>query len=263
MFKKQKGEREEDINESWLLPYSDLMTLLLALFIVLFAVSRVDTEKLQAMSQAFNNVFSGGAGVFDKTSDDLKIFDGSDDPVPDVKPSTTPRPTEEAEQDEEAEAEKEKQEQIDALKQSMEEFFAENGMSEYFNVENEANTLVITLDSDILFASGSAELNVKEKNIARQLSDMIHVTQNKGYPLRVQVYGHTDNVAIGSSLKYASNWELSLDRAASFMIAMIEGSKLDPRAFSAIGCGELQPIATNDTPRGRSKNRRVEIIIIY
>ncbi len=63
MFKKQKGEREEDINESWLLPYSDLMTLLLALFIVLFAVSRVDTEKLQAMSQAFNNVFSGGAGV--------------------------------------------------------------------------------------------------------------------------------------------------------------------------------------------------------
>ena len=80
--------------------------------------------------------------------------------------------------------------------------------------------------------------------------------------MQVQVYGHTDNVPIHTA-QYSSNWTLSLDRAASFLAAMIEGSKLDPRAFSAIGCGELNPIGSNDTEAGRSKNRRVEITIIH
>ncbi len=258
MFKKRREEHDSEMNESWLLPYSDLMTLILALFIVLYAASRVDTEKLAAMSQAFQSAFTGGAGIMDGTSEKLKPFEGSDNIIPDANPpAATPGPTAETNQ-----AEDRENENIESLKKDIEDYLIKNGLAGAFNVRIEANMLIVTLDSDVLFPSGSSELDTKERRIARKLSSLILNTQKKGIPMQVQVYGHTDNVPIHTA-QYSSNWTLSLDRAASFLAAMIEGSKLDPRAFSAIGCGELNPIGSNDTEAGRSKNRRVEITIIH
>ncbi len=257
MFKKRREEQDTEMNESWLLPYSDLMTLILALFIVLYAASRVDTDKLKAMSQAFQSVLSGGSGIMDGTTDEMKIFDGGDKIISDGNLSASPSPTAEPEQTEDT-----KQSQIEDLKKSIEKFLSENGMSGSYSVVIKDNMLIITLDSDVLFPSGSSKLDKEDKKIASRLTGLILDTQKEGIPMKIQVYGHTDNVPIHTA-KYSSNWTLSLDRAASFLSAMIEGSDLDPRAFSAIGCGDLNPIASNDTASGRSKNRRVEITIIH
>ena len=78
---------------------------------------------------------------------------------------------------------------------------------------------------------------------------------------RITVSGHTDNVPINTR-EFPSNWELSSQRAVNFMRYLIADNSLKPERFSAIGYGEYRPIMTNETPEGRSKNRRVEVLIM-
>ena len=80
-------------------------------------------------------------------------------------------------------------------------------------------------------------------------------------PRNIIISGHTDNVPIKNS-NFSSNWELSVMRAVNFMSVLIEEGNLDPKWFSAKGFGEFEPVADNDTPAGRSKNRRVEVLVL-
>jgi chemotaxis protein MotB len=123
-------------------------------------------------------------------------------------------------------------------------------------VEN--GVLIIDLVSEILFDSGSVELNASGVDVVKK------VAQGLGQiPYQVVVAGHTDNVAIGSALqaKYPSNWELAGARAASVIRAMKE-SGIPGRRLVAVSFGEYNPVATNETPEGRKKNRRIEFRIV-
>lgn len=247
MNKKPKPEKNET-SESWLLPYSDLMTLLLAVFIVLFAVSSIEKDKAEEIASAFSGIFMGGVGMLDGVTDILN------DPEDMYIDNLTPTPTDQDYYTDTLTA------RINTLDQALRTYFDENQMYNDIEIQTTQEEIKITLDSDILFPPGHAELNSEEKIIAKHIAELIYNAQDMDFAFQVVVSGHTDTVPIGTG--YASNWELSLHRAANFTLAMLTDSQLDPRLFSAVGHGELDPIATNDTPEGRAKNRRVELKII-
>jgi chemotaxis protein MotB len=122
-------------------------------------------------------------------------------------------------------------------------------------VATRAGKLVIQLPNDVLFASGHTELKPAGKESLVELARVIVTVQGRQF----QVAGHTDNVPIRAS-HYASNWELSTARALE-VVKLLVSQGIQARELSAAGYGEFDPIATNDTPDGRGKNRRIEITL--
>ncbi len=118
--------------------------------------------------------------------------------------------------------------------------------------------LVITFVAEVLFDSGKAKLR---PDALEKLAKVARVLNTTVEDLNVGVEGHTDNVPIKYS-KWKSNWELSTARALSVLHYLVEDLGVSPRRVSATGYGEFHPVASNDTPEGRQKNRRVEIVIL-
>ncbi len=114
----------------------------------------------------------------------------------------------------------------------------------------------VKMKDKILFASGSATIGPDGRAALRKLADALRGMQGKS--LRVE--GHTDNVPTGTSSPFASNWELSAARALA-VVHFLQDAGIDPTRISGAGYAEYQPIAPNDTPEGRSQNRRIEIVL--
>jgi chemotaxis protein MotB len=115
----------------------------------------------------------------------------------------------------------------------------------------------VKMKDKILFASGSATLGADGKDALRKVADALRGMQGK----TVRVEGHTDNVPTGASGPFPSNWELSAARALA-VVHFFQDAGVDPTRVSGAGFAEFQPIATNDTPEGRSLNRRIEIVLV-
>jgi chemotaxis protein MotB len=254
--RKKKKREEEHMDESWLVPYSDILTLLLALFIILFAMSSVDAQKFNILSRAFNEMFTGGTGVLNFTSS----VPPSNIDVQNVNKKEITK------NQANLDAAKKNQEKQEALKKDQEELYAiqtkVNNYIQNANLTNKLQTsltsegLLVTIRDNVLFDSGSADVRSQDIQVAQEISSLLVMDP----PRNVIISGHTDNVPIQNS-RYASNWELSVMRAVNFMKIVLQNNSLDPKWFSAKGYGEYQPVASNDTPDGRSKNRRVEILI--
>ncbi|AZS13119.1 flagellar motor protein MotB [Paenibacillus lutimineralis] len=245
-MRKRNQEHEEHADESWLLPYSDLMTLLLAMFIVLFGMSSVNAEKFKAVSDAFNNVLSGGSGILDQSSfnsNDMQSFKVQPKPD-DVKASVN-------------ELRRREQENLEGLKKQLDNYIKQNGLTNDLDTKLNQSQLMITISDKALFPSGEAEVKPDARKLAEAISDMLE--QFPDY--EVIVSGHTDNIPI-SNKEYPSNWDLSSARALNFMKILMLNTQLDPQKFSAIGYGEYHPVSTNESAVGRAQNRRVEVSII-
>lgn len=227
------------MDESWLLPYSDLMTLLLALFIVLFASSSVDEAKFSQISAAFNEIFDGGRGVMNNTA-----------------PTHVPVPKDESEAEEESSSYLEDQKSLSKIQDRVDEYIAVNELENQFETKMTDEGLLVTIRDSILFSPGKAEIRPEYEGIANEISDLLVFDP----PRHIVVTGHTDNVPMNSA-EYASNWELSVSRAVNFLKIIVKNGEINPLLFSAKGYGEFHPIAPNDTVEGRSKNRRVEVLI--
>lgn len=245
MRRRKKEKYEEELNESWLLPYSDLMTLLLALFIVLFSISSVDAEKFQALSKVFNEIFTGGTGVMDYDSLEQKNEKQLSDNSKNKK--------------EEKGAEKQHQEEkkLENIQEKINHFITAKGLGNDLQTSLTSEGLLVTIKDSVLFDSGDATVRKKDVSLAKEISELLVIDP----PHSVIISGHTDNVPIQNS-HYSSNWELSVMRAVNFMKIILENDKLDPRLFSAKGFGEFQPIASNNSNAGKAKNRRVEVLIL-
>lgn len=253
----KKGEHEEETNEKWLLPYSDLMTLLLAVFIVLYAVSMRDSHKMAEMAQAFRGIFSGETSVMEEAGDSGLIdtvtsSNDSDAVIIDIQ-NQQPSKTGEG-------GEGKNREQLENFKDALKTYLLQNNVTGNIGISDESGilTLTLTLASDVLFPRGSAKLNDSQREMARRVAELMDDTQQRGLKMQVKILGYTDNMPINTA-QYPSNWNLSLDRATNFLAAMLEGSNLDPRVFSVVGCGEMDPVDTNDTTEGQQRNRRVEV----
>lgn len=148
--------------------------------------------------------------------------------------------------------------ELEEAKRMLEERLAKEINDKQVLLELAGRGLVITMTDDILFDSGKAKLKSDSHSALKKVASVL----NEKLPDRnIGVEGHTDNVPIRHS-GWRSNWELSTARATSVVHHLIDKCAMEPKRLSAIGYGEYRPIDTNETKTGRSRNRRVEIIIL-
>jgi chemotaxis protein MotB len=260
--KPRKEHHEEHADETWLIPYADLLTLLLALFIVLFASSQIDQKKLEQMSTSFNIAFSGQTFVHDKQNSVQQI-----NPVPQIQPPSINMPNfnvvpAAAPIDERAFL-RETQELLE-VKRKLDAFIAEHGLESYLSTHLTEEGLMIRIKETALFPSGSSAINPTGRLLAEQIAKML-VTLTQ----QVTISGHTDNVPI-NTINFPSNWELSSSRAVNFTRLILSyggvgpngAPLLNPQRFRAVGYSEYRPVETNATDEGRASNRRVEVFIV-
>jgi chemotaxis protein MotB len=263
------ARHEEHVNhEAWAIPYGDLITLLLAFFVVMYAISTLNEGKYRVMSDSLNAAFDGvprsiapiQIGQPTEASSIAPPQPFENDPgSPSVVNLServradaviTPIELMQLEQ-QQAQADV----QLDAIQRQVERALGPMIMSDQVTVTREGLWLEVNIRSDVLFASGSASLSTPARDAIDQLATVLRELPNE---LRIE--GHTDNQPIASAL-FPSNWELSGARAAS-VIRLLEGRGVDPRRMAAIGFGDKRPVADNATPAGRSTNRRVMLVIL-
>ena len=229
-MRKKKEHHEEHVDEAWLLPYSDMLTLLLALFIVMFAMGQTDAAKFNAMSQQFNIIFAGGSGVMQ--------HDGNSVISMEVSPG-------QAEDD-----------KMTEVKKMLEAEITKEGYSDKVKVALNSEGLEISIQDVVLFNTAEAEVKNNLSPLLVQISNLLEGLENK-----VKVVGYTDNVPIKND-KFQSNWELSAMRAINVMNFMVASGEISADKVSIQAYGEYEPKFDNATEAGRAKNRRVEIIVI-
>ncbi len=256
--KKRTNHEEEHIDETWLIPYADLLTLLLALFIVLFASSIIDQQRLDQISKSFSIAFNNGVGLFQNPAlielpesiSSMKERQSAD------RSDNDSTVTEEDVQSYLANMFEQETQQLVELQQQLDTYIEEQGLSSQLETTLNNHQLLITFSDTALYDPASADLKPEAQALARSIGDML-----AGYPeYEIMISGHTDNVPI-NTVRFPSNWELSTMRAVNFMKILLE-SDIDPARVSSAGFGEYRPVADNDTVEGRAANRRVEVSIM-
>ena len=243
-------------DERWLLTYADMITLLVALFIVLWAMSSVNVSKFEEVKLSFaeafsNKIHTGGSSVMET---------GGETPAPTpwsepMKPEPAPIPLTAAPHDGDNKASAVEQEDFRELKAELDREVEKLGLENKIETAVDSRGLAIKLKTDgLLFASGSADLQAGAVSVLQKVGGVL--AHDSGHDLRVE--GHTDNVPVSGA--YPSNWELSTARASAVVRALLAGG-IDEKRFSAAGFADLHPLEKNVTDAGRAENRRVEIIL--
>lgn len=206
------GEAMDEVR--WLLSLSDLLTLLLTFFVLLFAISVPDQKKLADMMQGYGGA-KGGA---------KKAVQGAEDPEATVK-------------------------------KHLKSLISDNNLVNDIDLTSDSRGIVLFSRGDFFFPSGNAELLPDTKLFLNMVAEIIVTVPNT-----VLVEGHTDDIPTHTA-QFPSNWELSTARAAAVVKYFVEEKKIDPKRFIVSGYGEFKP-RVPVTPENRSKNRRVEIVIM-
>ena len=243
-------EHEEHVDETWLVPYSDILTLLLALFIVLFASSQVDQKKFEQMAQAFNSAFQGNPSIFESVRSVPQQTESQPQTIDKVPSALSSLGNERASNFQQETA------QLLEVKRKIDKYIEENNLTGGFGTMLTDDGLLVRIKDSALFESGRADMVPASREYGTAIAKMLATL-----PQKVVVSGHTDNVPINTA-EFPTNWDLSSKRALNFMKYLLsQEQSLQPARFSAIGHGEYRPAAANTTPEGRAQNRRVEVLI--
>ena len=252
------GGGEQESEERWLLTYADMITLLMALFMVLFSITSVNKSKLEVLSKTLQEAFSGkvlpgGTSIRDSGADPKSK--SSPTTVPPI-PAITSLVGKTASASSAAAAAKE-QEDFKKLKAQIDAYARDRNVQDKVQTIIAERGLVIRLLTDnVLFDSGLADLKPEATPV---LSKVASILQQEGHH-KVMVEGHTDVVPIHGSV-FPTNWELSTARA-SRVVRFLISAGVPRHRLSAAGYAALHPIDTNTTAAGRSHNRRVEIVLL-
>lgn len=240
MVRKKKEEAKKG-SPAWMTTYSDLMTLILVFFILLFAFSEVDANKFRMIANSFKGVFDSEAAV-------IPFNEIPSSPVKNIEDPADPK---------EAEEELEKKEQLDDLLKKIKVYLKEHDLEGVITATREERGVVLVLQENVLFDSGKAVIKNEAKPFLEEMAKLI-----KTLPNRIEVEGHTDSQRVIQPSQYISNWNLSGDRAANVVNYFIEQHLLPGERFKIAGYADIQPVATNATEEGRKRNRRVVIVIL-
>lgn len=256
---------EEHVNhEAWAIPYGDLITLLLAFFVVMYAISNVNEGKYRVLSSSIREAFHGTEAqdpAATALSDGLLSAEaligtpGAAALLPLAEQARSDLPIDSEARQRLQDTALQVGAQLDAIQRQVERALGPLILSDQVTVSREGLWIEVDIRSDVLFASGSAVLEAEAREAILQLATVLRELPNE---LRVE--GHTDNQPIASAV-FPSNWELSAGRAAS-VIRLLEERGVDPRRMAAVGFGEKRPIADNTSPVGRAANRRVVLVIL-
>lgn len=251
MARKRKLEEREN-HDRWLVSYADFITLLLALFAVMYAVSQLNEGKYRQVAGSLVTAF--GAQPDRSSTALIKLEPAPSSPV--REPSEEDRAIKKARRL--AEAQRRQQEAMEVIARDVVAAFQpfssliENGQ---VRVIPSSRGLAVEINAKVLFAPGQAVL---EQNSARVLEAVAQVLKDNDHP--VQVEGHTDSIPIVTD-KFPSNWELSAVRASS-VVRLLIASGVEAARLTAVGYGENRPVDSNDTEDGRTRNRRVTVMIL-
>ena len=251
--KRSHEEEEHENHERWLITYADMITLLMAFFIMLFTMSQLDLAKFKEFQQGFasqvsnkeiNLVADGGSGV----------LDGSAGTQEDLIKQAEQVLNEQSKHDLARKLERDRL--LDVEREFVRRVHAA-GLARKVGFRLERRGLIVTIVSDdVLFDVGSADLRGDGRKVLNGLAGVL-----RGMPNDVAVEGHTDNVPISGG-PYRDNWVLSTARATSVLSYLLKGEGIAPSRLSAAGYADQRPVSSNGTHRGRSANRRVEIVIL-
>ena len=232
----------EDAGEGeagWITTFSDMMSLLLTFFILLFSISSVETVKFKQILESIQSALGVENVPEAGTREGLEMVNieaqSKTDAVDEFGGMV--------------------KKELNKIKSSVEEFIEKNQLNGHVSVKVDDRGAVITISDFVLFPEGSATFTPSAKPILKKMTPLL-----KQFPYLVRVEGHTDNLPISNS-KYPSNWELSAARAAGIVRFYVRNG-IDPHRLVAVGYAEFRPIADNSTPEGREKNRRVEIVYV-
>jgi chemotaxis protein MotB len=251
--KKHEEAAEESGMERWLLSYADFITLLMVFFIMMYALSKVDVAKYNAIAQSLSVVLTGSS------IQDLET------PGPSLAPGVTGEQNSGQPEDilkaagQLAEVQKQIEkfiriDKIDGSSIAMGQ--SSTKLADYIDIIEQERGLVISIKDTLLFPSGSDELNPQARLVIEQLG-----TALKQIPNQMRVEGHTDDLAINTE-QFPSNWELSVARATTVLHVLQKDVGIDAERLSVVGYGEFKPLVPNTNAANRSKNRRVDIVIL-
>ena len=256
---------EHENEERWLLTYADMITLLMTLFMVLFAISSINTTKFEQLSKSLAEAISGkivqgGPNIQESGATESTQESSPEPPIPAIQPviktagSADDRRAAAAQTKSAAERE---EEDFRKLKQQLDAYAREHGLQHSLQTTVARRGLVIRLLTDrVLFASGQAHLEPSSTELLTALARLL-VTEVR-HPIVVE--GHTDSRPINSA-RFPTNWELSTARATQVVRFFIRHD-VAPRRLQAAGVGAQRPVASNSNDSGRSRNRRVEIVLV-
>lgn len=265
----RRRQREIHVNnERWLVSYADFITLLFAFFVVMYSISQVNQSKYRVLSETFVEAFNqpndskanpmpqeklspsndaitpidmGKTAAQDSaTPPAIVIVEDTAKPEMNVQSNTT--------------AKTQTADELTQISDLVNEKFSQLIDDKMIKVSSNELWLQIELNDSILFSSGGVETSPQAQVIFTEIANIL-----KNYENPIQIEGFTDNVPIRNS-RYPTNWELSSARATE-IVKFLAGKGVAPERLAAVGYGEFQPLASNDTEVGRAQNRRVAVMV--
>jgi chemotaxis protein MotB len=237
--RKRRVKLKKENSERWLLTYSDMMTLLLAFFVIMYGMSNADAAKFEklanGMKRAFNvGVLSGSpdAAVMEQTMDLMDSSGGSDQTSVEGK-------------------------DMEMIYSEMGWALQDEALSDKVSVTVRPEGIAISVSGNLLFTSGRAELRPDAIKLLHSLGRVLSRVPNE-----VRIEGHTDDIAPSGTV-YPTNWELSGARAVAVVRYFTEMEAIDPARLSGVAHSQYQPVAPNESARTRARNRRSDILILY
>lgn len=278
----RKHHHEHPSNhDAWAIPYADLMTLLLAFFVVMYAISSVNENKYRAVSDALSSAFGGTprkivpiqlgqtqlrGSAFDRPSlqtaaartgpasmtqvSNVRVRQLIDMPTFGRAPRAPDRSAVAAQG-----ALRDHDQQLNVLGDKIQQALTKLVRQKLVTVRRGGTFLEVEIQSDILFASGAAEPSALATSTVHKLATVLRASPNA-----IRVEGYTDDRPIRTA-QFLSNWELSAARAASVVHVLVDEG-VGPQRLAVVGYGEHQPAADNITAAGRNANRRVLLVIL-
>ena len=240
-------------HEAWAIPYGDLITLLLAFFVVMYAISSVNEGKYRVLSDSLVAAFRGTPKTTPQAhTKGALVGEGNETLAPDggnagvAHHDAIDAPTLRA---------LEQQRALDRMAADLQSSMSHLIQANLVSIHRTGSAVEVQIHSDILFPSGQAQLSARATPVLETLAAPLKTFPN---PLRVE--GHTDDVPIRTAA-FHSNWELSSARAAS-VVHLFADAGVPPGRLSVVGLAEFHPVADNRTEEGRNANRRVVIAIL-
>lgn len=235
----RKKKHPEHVNhERWLVSYADFMTLLFAFFVVMFAVSQVDSKKVGRFTESFSKAV--GIDLFPSPGTGLLPGGGVPIPQSDAQPMTA--------------GEEAIPKELSEIKTQLNDMKKRSELPGGLNVLQRRNEIVIRLSEHVSFGAGDDNLKPNALDAIRLVARELVARK-----VDIRIEGHTDNRPIHTA-RFRSNWDLSTSRAST-VVAVLADAGIAPERLSAAGYGEFHPVAVNTTDEGRSQNRRVDIVV--
>jgi len=236
--RKYLDQRQSDNHERWLVSYADFMTLMFAFFVVMYALSSVNEGKYRVLSESLIGAFSSKA--LERMPPAAPLLPRDAPPPRIIKP---------------IDPQLGQRERMRGIAQDILKVLDSLVRDGQVKVTQSNRGIALEINASVLFASGQAQLRPESGQALRQVARVLATTEQG-----IQVEGYTDDAPISTS-QFPSNWELSAARASSVVRLFIDNGVAAPR-LSAIGYGPNRAVASNDTPEGRARNRRVTVMIL-